>query len=74
MTNPHIDSLLERVRPHIHGARILGAGSGGFMLMIGKSPADAARLRADLEAQPLNDCARFFEFEINPCGLEINAC
>ena len=71
VTNEPIEDLLARVRPRIHGARILGAGSGGFLLMICKSPRDAAAVRADLEARPLNDQARFFDFDINREGLVV---
>jgi galactokinase/mevalonate kinase-like predicted kinase len=72
--HPQVDRLLERVRPHVYGARLIGAGHGGFMLMICKSPEDAARVRADLEASPLNDCARFFDFEVNNEGLKVTSC
>ena len=74
VTNERIESLLSRVRPHIHGARILGAGSGGFLLMICKSATHAASIRSLLEAEPLNDRARFFDFDINQKGLEVTTC
>jgi galactokinase/mevalonate kinase-like predicted kinase len=74
VTNEAIESLLDRVRPHIHGARISGAGSGGFLMMICKSPGDAQEVRRDLEARPLNDRARFFDYQINHAGLEVATC
>jgi fucokinase len=74
VTNPEIESLLDRVRPHVHGMRISGAGSGGFLLMICKSPESAARIRAMLEREPLNERSRFFDFEINEAGLEVTTC
>jgi len=74
ISNEQVEELIERVRPHAHGARLIGAGSGGFMLMICKSPEAAARIRADLEARPLNDCSRFFDFEVNNEGLRVTAC
>ena len=74
VTNPAIEGLLDRVRPFVHGMRISGAGSGGFLLMIAKSPQDAARIRQALEAEPLNDRARFFDYEINQAGLEVTTC
>ena len=74
VTNPAIEELLARVRPFVHGTRISGAGSGGFLLMVAKSPADAARIRQLLEERPHNDRSRFFEFEVNNVGLEVTTC
>ena len=74
VTNPAIESLLNRVRPYVHGMRISGAGSGGFLLMVCKSPGDAAHVRKMLESDPLNGRSRFFEFEVNHAGLEVTTC
>jgi fucokinase len=74
VTNEQIETLLARIGPHIHGARILGAGSGGFMMMICKSPSEAAAIRKSLLEKPLNERARFFDFDINHAGLEITSC
>jgi len=74
VTNETIERLLARVRPHVHGMRISGAGSGGFLLMICKSPRDAAQVREMLEREPLNESSRFFDFEINEAGLEVTTC
>lgn len=74
VTNPAIESLLDRVRPYVYGMRISGAGSGGFLLMICKSPQDAEKVRSLLENEPLNERSRFFEFEVNNVGLEVTTC
>jgi len=74
VTNEAIECLLARVRPHVHGTRISGAGSGGFLLMIAKSRSDAARVREMLEREPLNERSRFFDFESNQVGLEVTTC
>jgi fucokinase len=74
VTNDTIERLLELVRPHVYGMRISGAGSGGFLLMICKSPGDAACIRSILEVNPLNDRSRFFDFEVNHTGLEVTTC
>lgn len=74
VTNPAIEDLLARVRPFVHGTRISGAGSGGFLLMVAKSPADASRIRQMLDENPHNERSRFFEFEINHSGLEVTTC
>ncbi len=74
VTNEEIERLLAKVRPHVHGMRISGAGSGGFLFMIAKSPRDAALIRERLEREPLNERARFFDFEVNQAGLEVTTC
>jgi galactokinase/mevalonate kinase-like predicted kinase len=62
------------VRPHVHGAKLLGAGGGGFLLMVCKSPEDAAKVRRMLEVEPANARARFFDYQINTDGLVVTAC
>jgi galactokinase/mevalonate kinase-like predicted kinase len=74
VTNEAIESLLARMRPFVHGMRISGAGSGGFLLMICRSPRHAAEAREELEREPLNERARFFDYEINHAGLEVTTC
>ena len=74
VTNEAIESLLARVRPHVYGMRISGAGSGGFLFMVSRSPADAACVREMLEREPLNERSRFFDFEVNHAGLEVTTC
>ena len=44
------------------------------MMMICKSPDDAAAIRRSLLEKPLNDRSRFFDFSINNAGLEITTC
>lgn len=73
-STPVVDGLLERIGPHLHGAKLLGAGGGGFLLMVCKSPEDARAVKATLTAEPPNPRARFFDFEINRRGLEITVC
>jgi fucokinase len=74
VTNETIEDLLRKVRPRVHGMRISGAGGGGFLIMIAKSPRDAAEVRAMLEREPLNERSRFFDFEINHKGIEVTTC
>ena len=73
-TNDEIEGLLARVRPYVYGMRLAGAGGGGFLLMVCKSPRHAADAREDLERHPPNDRARFFEYAVNHTGLEVATC
>jgi galactokinase/mevalonate kinase-like predicted kinase len=73
-TTNEIEAILELIRPHMFGAKLLGAGGGGFLLIVSKSQADAAAIRAELEAHPPNDRARFFDFDISADGLAVTTC
>jgi galactokinase/mevalonate kinase-like predicted kinase len=71
---PVIEELRARIRPHVFGAKLLGAGGGGFLLMACKSPEDAAAVRRMLEKKPPNDNARFFDYSISRTGLVVTVC
>jgi len=70
-SNAQIEALLARVRPHIHGAKLLGAGGGGFLLMVCKSGSDGARVGRSRQAEPPNARARFFDYSISNEGLVV---
>jgi fucokinase len=73
-SNKQIEALFARVRPHVFGSKLLGAGGGGFMLMVCKSPRDADAIRELLETEPPNPRARFFDYSISREGLVVTAC
>lgn len=73
-TTEEIEVLLDGLRPHIHGAKLLGAGGGGFLFLVCKTSADAARVRDLIEARPPNPRARFFDFDLSGQGLAVSAC
>jgi fucokinase len=73
-TTPDIETVLAKIRRHIYGAKLLGAGGGGFLMIAARSPEDARRIRAKLEAAPPNGRARFFDFGISREGLSVTVC
>lgn len=73
-SNDEVEALLKRIGPYCFGAKLLGAGGGGFLLLVCKSPQDARTLRADLEKDPSNERARFFDYNVNPRGLTVTVC
>ena len=73
-TNEELERLLSRIQPYIFGAKLLGAGGGGFLLMVCKSSEDATKVRVMLNNEPPNERARFFDYDINPDGLVVTVC
>ena len=73
-TNAEIEALRARIARRVRGAKLLGAGGGGFLLLACRSAEDAAALRADLEAAPPNAKARFFDYAVNRSGLVVTVC
>ena len=52
----------------------MGAGGGGFMLLVCKSREDAVSLREMLASGPPNPRARFFKLSLNNQGIEVSVC
>jgi len=66
-TNAPINALLERVRPYVSGAKLAGAGGGGFLMLLGKTPDDAQDLRRFLASLP--GPGALYEWAVAPLGL-----
>ncbi len=73
-SNERIEQLLSRVEDRLLGAKLLGAGGGGFLLMVCRSPEHAQSVRKELTDDPPNDLARFFDFAISDQGLVVTVC
>jgi len=68
---PAVQAILGAVEPHLAGAKLLGAGGGGYLLMFARSADAAHRIRTTLTARPPNAKARFVDIAISDVGLQI---
>ena len=70
-TNAPINALLERLRPYVSGAKLAGAGGGGFLMLLAKTPDDAQDLRRFLESLP--GPGALYDWAVAPLGLHGSA-
>ncbi|MCC5843095.1 MAG: bifunctional fucokinase/L-fucose-1-P-guanylyltransferase [Verrucomicrobia bacterium] len=68
---PEVQAILAPIDDCLHGMKLLGAGGGGYLLLLAKSPEDAARVRTRLRENPPNPRARFVDVSLSRTGLQI---
>jgi len=71
ISNENINIILEKLSDYVCGARLLGAGGGGFLFIVTKGVRESKKIREILGKTPPNDKARFFDFDIDPEGLKV---
>ena len=70
-TTADIEKVLARIDDLMLGAKLLGAGGGGFLFIAAKDKNAALRIRKELAEHPPNDRARFFDFDIDHAGMRV---
>jgi fucokinase len=70
-TNAPINALLEAVRPYIYGAKLAGAGGGGFLILLARSAEAAGELRRLLGERERESGGAVYEFALAREGLRI---
>lgn len=73
-TNERVDEIISRVKPYASAVTLAGAGGGGFMYILAKSPAAAKKIKTLLEKNPPSKYSRFYAFDIDDRGLVIEGC
>lgn len=68
---PAIRSIFDSVQDYLAGAKLLGAGGGGFMLMIAKDLEAARRVRESLIRNPPSPKARFIDLRVSETGFQV---
>jgi fucokinase len=70
--NAPINAILDRARPWIYGAKLAGAGGGGFFLFLARDPEAALALRHELSAQAAGS-GSVVDFRIAEDGLRVRS-
>jgi galactokinase/mevalonate kinase-like predicted kinase len=68
---PPVQTILSQVGDYLAAAKLLGAGGGGFLLMLAKDEGAARRIRESLTAHPPNPRARFVSLRLSDTGLQL---
>jgi galactokinase/mevalonate kinase-like predicted kinase len=68
---PAVRAVVDPVGDYLEACKLLGAGGGGYLLMLAKDETAAARIRALLEDRPPNARARFVRFGLSGTGLQL---
>ncbi|WP_099463179.1 bifunctional fucokinase/fucose-1-phosphate guanylyltransferase [Parabacteroides provencensis] len=72
-TNPQVvEQIINRIKDFTWGYKLPGAGGGGYLYMVAKSPEAALQIRKILTASPQNPNARFVEMNLSDKGLQIS--
>jgi galactokinase/mevalonate kinase-like predicted kinase len=69
---PAIQGLLARVEDYTLACKLLGAGGGGYVLLLAKDEEAGRRIRKRLTEHPPNAKARFVTFKVSNTGLQMS--
>lgn len=69
---PAVEAILDLVKDYCLGYKLPGAGGGGYLYMVAKSPEAAARIRSVLTQNPPNACARFVDMTLSDKGFQVS--
>ncbi len=72
-TNEFIDHLFEVMRPHINGAKLAGAGGGGFAIVVARSIAAVRDLAAALQAHYDGTPVEIWDCAVPEAGMLVHA-
>lgn len=68
---PAVQAIPDALGDLCAGAKLLGAGGGGYMLIIARDPEAGDRIRNILAHDPPNPRARFVDLSVSDTGLEV---
>jgi galactokinase/mevalonate kinase-like predicted kinase len=66
---PEIQAIIDRIEADTDALKLLGAGGGGYMLILAKDARAGVRIRQKLTRTPPNPRSRFVDIELNTQGM-----
>ena len=69
---PEVEAIIRQIADYCLGYKLPGAGGGGYLYMVAKSPEAAARIRSILTQDPPNACARFVDMTLSDKGFQVS--
>ena len=70
-TNERVEMMIDKIRDYASAVTLTGAGGGGFMFILGKTPADARKIVNILTKDPPSKYSRFYHFALDGNGLSM---
>ncbi len=69
---PAVQAILDTIHHWNPACKLLGAGGGGYLLIMAPDAESGHAIRAELLHHPPNPRARFVELEVSPRGMEVS--
>ena len=70
-TNELVDDIIDAIKPFASAVTLAGAGGGGFMYILAKSPMAKMKIRKFLRDHAPSSSSRLYDFDIDRCGMII---
>ena len=68
---PQVEAIIRRIEDYALTWKLLGAGGGGYLLILAKDPEAAAKIRIALQSDPPNGRARFVDMSLSRYGFQV---
>ncbi|MGC8743366.1 MAG: bifunctional fucokinase/fucose-1-phosphate guanylyltransferase [Verrucomicrobiia bacterium] len=68
---PEVQAIISKIEDYLLATKLLGAGGGGYLLILAKDEQAASNIIKILTQNPPNSRARFVSFQLSNTGLQI---
>ena len=68
---PMVEKIIDQIKDYALGYTLPGAGGGGYLYIVAKSPEAASRIKKELTDNPPNSKARFVDMKISDKGFQV---